>query len=96
MDHFWISPDGVLYLIDYHGTSDLEKIDEDDPEYNEKLSFLNFKWVKNGKHGKVKPYLITKYVTAYTRCGDKRIEVKLHFKYGKLQDFEDVTGKPYD
>ncbi len=91
MDHFWISPDGVLYLIDYRGTSDLEKIDEDDPEYNEKLSFLNFKWVKNGKHGKVKPYLITKYVTAYTRCGDKRIEVKLHFKYGKLQDFEYIT-----
>ncbi len=91
MDHFWISPDGVLYLIDYHGTSDLEKIDENDPEYSEKFSFLNFRWVPNGNHGKVKPYLISKYVTAYpSRSGDNWKEVKLHFRFGKLQDFEKV------
>jgi hypothetical protein len=91
MDHFWISPDGVLYLIDYHGTSDLKEIDKNDPEYSEKLSFLNFKWVPNGNHGKVKPYFITKYITAYTISNNERIEVKLHFRDGKLQDFEYIT-----
>lgn len=97
MDHFWISPDGVLYLIDYHGTSTLEEIDENDPEYNEKLSFLNFKWVSNGKHGKVKPYLITKYITVYPARWDGHYSVwptlKLHFRYGKLIEYEDITPK---
>jgi hypothetical protein len=92
MSHYWISPDGVLYLIDYYNTADFIQITEDDPEYNEKMPILNFKWVPNGNHGKVRPEMITKYVTAYTsRNTEKWTEVKLHFRYGKLQDFEYIT-----
>jgi hypothetical protein len=92
MSHYWISPDGVLYLIDYTGTSDLKKIYEGDPDYSEKFSFLNFRWIPNGNHGKVRPEMITKYVTAYpSRIDGKWTEVKLHFRYGKLQDFEQIT-----
>jgi hypothetical protein len=56
------------------------------------MPFLNFRWIPNGTHGKVRPHMITNYVTAYPpRSGDKWTEVKLHFRYGKLQDFEQIT-----
>ncbi len=100
MSYYWISPDGILYYIDYVKTANFVKLEKDDPEYNEKIAFLNFKWVPNGNHGKVKPHMITKYINVYPSNwkGDykKWPTLKLHFRYGKLQDFEDITGKNYD
>ncbi len=97
MSHYWLSPDGHLYHIDYSHTADFVKIEEGDPEYNEKLAFLNFKWVPNGTHGKIRPWEITKYIEVYPTGWDGPWEdqprLRLHFKYGRLQDHEDVTGR---
>ena len=97
MSHYWLSPDGHLYYIDYSHTADFVKIEEGDAEYNEKLAFLNFKWVPNGNRGKIKPWEITKYVEVYPTGWKGEWEdqprLRLHFKYGKLLDFEDVTGQ---
>ena len=92
MSQYWISPDGQLYLIDYSHTADFVELKEGDEGYSDKMAFLNFRWVPNGTHGKVRPWNITKYVLIYPEnwkgkwedCPDCRI----HFKNGILQDFE--------
>jgi hypothetical protein len=97
MSHYWIDPSGYLYYIDYSKTADFVKIEEGDDEYNEKHSFMNFKWVPNGNHGKISPQMITKYVEVYPAQWNGEWEdwprCRIHFKYGRLMDFEDVTGR---
>ena len=101
MSHYWIAPDGFLYLIDYDKTADFVQIAEEDPEYNSTHIWLNFKWVPNGNHGKVRPHLITKYINVYPSRWDGNWTawptLKLHLKYGKVVEYEDITGrKKYD
>mgnify|MGYP003331419972 CR=1 FL=1 len=97
MSHYWLSPDGGLYFIDYSHTADFVEIKEGDEEYTDKHKFMNFKWVPNGNHGKVSPVYLTKYVEVYPAIWDGKWEdwprLKLHFKCGKLQDYEDITGR---
>jgi len=83
MSQYWISPVGHLYLIDYSYTANFVEFKE-----NNKNKFLNFNWVPNGSHGKVRPWLITNYVTIYPEKYDNEWpQAKLHFIDGKLQDF---------
>ena len=97
MSQYWISPDGVLYYIDYSYTADFVELQEGDEGYNEERKFLNFQWVPNGNHGKISPWIITKYIEVYPEQweGDwaEWPRLKLHFRYGKLQDYEDITGR---
>ena len=97
MSQYWISPDGVLYYIDYSHTADFVIIEEGDEDYEETHKWRNFKWVPNGNHGKISPYMITKYVEVYPEDWKGKWEdwprLKLHFRYGKLMDYEDITGR---
>ena len=95
MSQYWISPEGQLYLIDYSHTADFVELQEGDEGYEPEKKFLNFVWIPNGTRGKVRPWNITKYVVIYPEgwkgkwedCPDCRI----HFRDGKLQDFEILT-----
>ena len=97
MSQYWISPDGVLYYIDYSHTADFVIIEEGDEDYQETHKWRNFKWVPNGNHGKIRPWMITKYVEVYPEDWKGKWEdwprLKLHFRYGKLMDYEDITGR---
>jgi len=97
MSQYWISPDGYLYLIDYSHTADFVELKEGDEGYSDKIPLINFKWIPNGTHGKVKVHPITKYIEIYPEQWDGEWKewptLKLHFKYGKLQDYEDITGQ---
>ena len=97
MSQYWISPDGVLYYIDYSHTADFVELKEGDEGYNEERKFLNFQWVPNGNHGKISPCMLTKYVEVYPEQWGGAWEdwprLKLHFRYGKLMDYEDITGR---
>ena len=94
MSQYWISPDGVLYNIDYSHTSDFVIINEGNEDYEETHKWRNFKWVPNGNHGKIRPWIITKYIEVYPSNWkgnyDDWPRLKLHFRYGKLQDYERV------
>ena len=96
MSHYWLDPHGYLYLIDYSHTADFVEIKEDDEDYNDTHKWCNFKWVSNGNHGKVRPCLITKYVEVYPSDWKGKWEdwprCRIHFKYGRLMDFDNVTG----
>ena len=100
MSHYWIDKAGYLYLIDYANTADFIQITEEDPEYNSTYLWLNFKWVSNGTKGKVRPHLITKYISVYPSRWDGDYTVwptlKLHLKCGKVVEYEDITGRKYD
>jgi hypothetical protein len=95
MTQYWIAPDGQLYKIDYSQTADFVELKEGDDGYNDKLALLNFRWIPNGTHGKVRPHLITKYVTIYPENwkGDWEDwpDCRIHFKYGILQNYEILT-----
>ena len=95
MSQYWISPDGQLYLIDYSHTADFVELKEGDEGYHE-VALFNFRWIPNGNHGKVRPWNITKYITIYPENWDGEWDelprLRIHFKEGMLQDYEDVTG----
>jgi hypothetical protein len=97
MKHYWLDPAGVLWCPDYTGTNTFEVIPEDDPRYDDKRKFLNFEWVPTGNHGKYVQKPITKYVEIYPASWEGKWEhwprLRLHFKYGILQDYEDITGR---
>jgi len=94
MSQYWISPDGVLYHIDYTQTADFVELKEGDEDYQETHQWRNFKWVPNGNHGKIRPWMITKYIEVYPSDWkgnyDDWPRLKLHFRYGKLQDYERI------
>jgi len=97
MTHYWISPNGVLWCPSYIGTHTFEEISEDDERYNDKARFLNFEWIPTGAHGRFKPHEITKYIEVYPSewkgAWEDWPRLKLHFKRGILQDYENVTGR---
>jgi len=92
MSHFWIDPAGYLWVGDYIGTSTLEIIEKDDPRYDDKHLFLNYEWIPTGKHGKYRVHPITKYIEVYPSTWDGHYNdwprCKIHFKYGRLMDYE--------
>ena len=94
MSQYWLDPAGYLYLIDYSYTADLKIYEPGDPEYNEERAWLNFEWIKNGNHGKVKLHPITKYVEVHPEGWEGPWEdcprCKIHFKYGRLMDYETI------
>jgi len=97
MTHFWIDPAGYLWCPNYIGTNTFEVIEKDDPRYSPKHLFLNFEWIPTGQNGKYRVHPITKYIKVYPSTWNGEWTnwptLKLHFKQGKLQDYEDITGQ---
>jgi len=97
MSRYWIAPDGCLYELTYKETHTYEDIKEDDERYDSKHLFLNYEWIPTGKHGKVEPCYITDYVEIYPAqwngSYDDWPRCRIHFKYGKVMDFEVYVGE---
>jgi len=97
MSHFWLDPTGYLWCGNYEGSSTFEIIEKHDPRYDRDRKFLNYEWIPTGKHGKYRVHSITKYIEIYPEQWKGKWEdwprLRLHFKCGKLQDYEDVTGR---
>ena len=97
MTDYWLDPSGKLWCPQYHGTHTFEEISEDDERYSERLGFLNFEWIPTGVHGKFVPHEITKYIEIYPEGWkgewSEWPRLRLHFKRGIMQDYENVTGR---
>ena len=97
MTEYWLDPAGKLWYPCYIGTNTFEEIAEDDPRYSEKHPFLNFEWIPTGEHGKYKHHPITKYIEVYPAEWKGEWKdwptLRLHFRYGIIQEFTDVTGR---
>ena len=95
MTDYWLDPSGKLWYPSYIGTHTFEEISKDDERYNDKALFLNFEWIPTGTHGKFVPHEITKYIEIYPADWKGEWELwprlKLHFKYGILQDYERLS-----
>ena len=96
MTDYWVDPSGLLWYPSYTGTHTFEEIKENDDRYDPDRKFLNFEWIATGKHGKYQPCYLTKYIEVYPAEWDGKWEdwprLRIHFRYGKIQDFTDVTG----
>lgn len=97
MTDYWISPDGYLWYPEYSDTHDFQIIEENDPRYDPKLKFLNYEWIPTGKHGKYRVHPITKYVEIYVQDWKGQFKhwptCRIHFKYGKVVEYEDITKR---
>ena len=95
MTDYWLDPSGKLWYPSYIGTHTFEEITKDDERYNDKARFLNFEWIPTGKHGKFVPHEITKYIEIYpaewSGAWEDWPRLRLHFKRGILQDYEQIT-----
>lgn len=95
MTNYWLDPSGRLWAPHYRDTHTFEEIPEDDPRYSEKHKFLNFEWIPTGNHGKYKLHEITKYIEVYPAEWKGEWEdwptLRLHFRYGILQDYSNNT-----
>ena len=95
MCRYWIAPDGSLYELTYRETHDFEEISEDDERYDPKRGFLNYEWTPTGKHGKVEPCDVTDYVEVYPAQWDGHYDdwarCRIHFKYGRVVEYEHIT-----
>lgn len=93
---YWVDPSGLLWYPEYRDTHDFVIIEEDDPRYDPARSFLNYEWIPTGIHGKYRPHEITKYIEIYPESWKGKWEdwprLRIHFRYGKIQDYTDVTG----
>ena len=94
MTVYWLDPAGRLWCPHYRDTHTFEEIPEDDERYSDKHLFLNFEWIPTGKHGVYRPHEITKYIEIYPAEWKGEWEdwprLRLHFRYGILQDFTQV------
>ena len=92
LTRYWIDPAGYLWCGDYKGTSTFETIEEDDPRYDSDRKFLNFEWIPTGQHGRYHVHPITKYVEIYPAQWKGQWEdwprCRIHFKYGKVVEYE--------
>ena len=97
MTDYWLDPSGQLWRPSYLGTHTFEQITEDDDRYDSERKFLNFEWIPTGQHGKYQPHPITKYIEVYPAEWKGKWEdwprLRVHFRHGTLQDFEEVTGR---
>ena len=97
MSHYWIAPDGLLWVGDYVGCHTLEVFDEDDPRYDPKFKWLNHEWVPTGVRGKWRVCPITRYCIIYPAQWDGEWsqwpDLRLHFVRGKLQDWGETTDR---
>jgi hypothetical protein len=97
MTDYWIDPAGYLWVGSYAGTSTMEVYEEGDPRYNPASKWMNYEIVPTGEHGKWRVHTITKYIEIYPGTWDGKWEdwprLRLHFKSGRLIEFDDVTGR---
>ena len=97
MSNYWIDPAGYLWVGTYAETHTFEVYEEDDPRYDPKFRWTNHEWVPTGKHGKFQVHPLTRYLEIYPAEWGGKWETwprcRLHFKSGKLQDFEVTTGR---
>jgi len=97
MDQYWLDPAGELFRVDYEPTQQMEIIEEGDPRYDPEKKFLNYGVVKTGERGKVEPVYLTCYAEVYLDRFEGRWEhwplMRLHFRHGRLIDWDDITGK---
>jgi len=97
MTDYWLDPSGQLWRPSYLGTHTFEQITEDDDRYDSERKFLNFEWIPTGQHGKYQPHPITKYIEVYPAEWKGKWEdwprLRLHFRYGILQEHIDMTGR---
>jgi hypothetical protein len=96
MTQYWIDPSGQLFEVDYRNTYDI--VDTIRPvTYEPKRWFSPFTCVPNGNHGKVSPLYLTKYIIVYPSNWEGNYEnwpeCRIHFKLGKIQDFNYDTKK---
>lgn len=82
MGLFWLAPDGVLYKIDDDDAFDLVDVPEEDRPPG-RLS-MPFKYVQNGRHGRVRPYRKSGLVRFTTCYRGEYLEAVAHFKTGQL------------
>ena len=90
LDHYWLSPDGHLYLIDWGGS--FEMVENADS----KAWYDRFKWEPTGQNGKLKPYRRSVIARMYPASASREWkEVYVFFKAGQFNAVLPVSEAGY-
>lgn len=95
MSHYWIDPAGKLWRVDYRDAFDFGE-DPDWVDDGRTVSALfKYKFLPNGKHGKLVPQYLTDYVCIYpAQWGGEWKDwptCRVHFVNGVIQNYENIT-----
>ena len=97
MTDYWLDPNGLLWYPSYIGTHTFEVFEEGHPRYDPNIKWGNHEWIPTGVHGRYQPHYLTKYIEIHPANWKGPWEdwprLRIHFKHGKLQDYEDATGR---
>jgi len=95
MTVYWLDPAGQLWYPSYTGTHTFEVYEEGHPKYDPNIKWGNHEWIPTGKHGKYHPHYMTKYIEVYPANWEGEWKdwptLRLHFRYGILQEYTNVT-----
>jgi hypothetical protein len=94
MSRYWIDPAGQLWMVDYRDAFDFDE----DPNWKNDgkviSAIFKYKFLPNGKHGKLVPQNITDYVCVYPAQWDKEWKdwptCRVHFVNGVIQDYKNI------
>jgi hypothetical protein len=78
MDEYWLSPNGELYHIDTVETHE-PQINPDSKNWVDCLM-----WVPTGRHGSIRPCLVTNVLRMYGSPTGKFVETFAYFRDGRL------------
>lgn len=79
LDHYWLSPAGHLYLIDWSKSFEMVENEESAAWYD------RFKWELTGKRGRLRPYRRSVIVRLYPATNrNEWKEVYVFFKMGEF------------
>jgi hypothetical protein len=97
MSQYWIDPAGRLWRVDYRDAFEFGE-DPDWVDDGSKFGALfQYKFLPNGKHGKLVPQYLTDYVCIYPSQWDGEWEdwptCRIHFSNGVLQSHENITKR---
>lgn len=95
MSTYWLDPAGKLWYVDFRDAYEFGE----DPNWVDdgtKICGLwKYRFLPNGKHGKVVPHDLTDYVCVYPSQweGDWKDwpTCRIHFSHGVLQSYENIT-----
>jgi hypothetical protein len=79
MDHYWLSPDGCMFLIDTSSCFTASRVNT-----NPDNPFPFFEWEPTGVRGRLRPYRRSFIARFYTSRSGERKEAHALFEMGKL------------
>lgn len=95
MSQYWIDPSGRLWRVDYRDAFDFGEDPNWEDDGRPVTALFKYKFLPNGKHGKLVPQYLTDYVCIYPARWDGEWEdwptCRVHFVNGVIESYKEIS-----